>query len=99
MLARHQPKRLVDVGAKLVGVARLAGVVACGLNTALQAAGSRMLEAADVVALPAMERHAHGIEGLKGRFGVHTERRVEAWALGAEKQMELGLRGPLQERI
>ena len=72
MRAGEQLVDLVEVGAQLVGRARLAGVVSGGRDAARERL-ARVLEAADVVALPAVQAERNRRERRQRRLGVHTE--------------------------
>ncbi len=63
---------LVEVRAQLVGVARLARIVARGRDPAGELAAG-VLEAADVVALPAVQADLGCGQGGQGRLGVDAE--------------------------
>src|SRR5262249_32881048 len=71
MPAGNEMKRLAEVGPQLVGVASFAGVVAGCLNAA---AGQALvaLEAADVVALQAMQGYGYPAEDVQRRFDVNA---------------------------
>ena len=89
--AGDQREGLVEVGAQFVGRAGLAGIVARDR----QAAADRLagvLEAADVVALPAVERDGDARQPRQGELGVHAERRV-AIAGVYVGSLDLGLAG------
>ena len=75
MRAGDQRERLFEIGAQLVRRARLAGIVA-GDRQAAAELFARVLEAADVVALPAVERDRNRRQPLDRRVGVDAERRV-----------------------
>ncbi len=57
MLARQQAVHLIEIAAQLIGRARLAGIVARGRDAAAEAA-VEILEAAHIVALPAVQADA-----------------------------------------
>ena len=73
VLARNERKRLVEVGAEFLNRARLAGVVAGGLNAAAFEFRAGFFEPADIIALPAMQGDRRLGEGFEGGFGVHAE--------------------------
>ena len=75
MLARDQAVRLVEVLAQLLGGARLAGVVAGGRQPAAQRTAA-CLEAAHVIALPAVQADRDRGELRQRRVGVHAQRRI-----------------------
>ena len=60
------------VGAQFLRVAGLAGVIAGHRQPAAEF-GNGLLEAGDVVALPAMQRNRHGGESCEGGFGIDPE--------------------------
>src|SRR5262249_52590155 len=70
--AGDQVQRLVQVGAQLVGVARLAGVVAGGLDAAAGQADV-VLEAPDVVALPAVQGNGDAAQHVQRPVGADAE--------------------------
>ena len=75
MLAGDQREGLDRVAAKFVGRAGLAGIIARdGQSAAELLAG--VFEAADVVALPAMQRNGHGGQSLQGGFGIDAQRGI-----------------------
>ena len=55
VLARYQRERLIKVRAEFIGIAGLAGVVAGDSQPPTQDPDIGLLEAADVIALPAMQ--------------------------------------------
>ena len=63
----------VDVGAELVGVARLAGEVARRLDSAASERCVGRFESAHVVALPAVHRKRDLIEDFHRLFGIDPE--------------------------
>ena len=65
----------VQVAAQLVGVARLAGVVAGGGDPAGQFAAG-VLEPADIIALPAVQGDGNFCELPHGGLGIHTQGRI-----------------------
>ncbi len=69
--AGNQAFGLFDVGAHLVDVAGLAGIVAGGLNTARKLAVG-VLETRHVVGLPAVQRQRNPLQGGERRVGVHA---------------------------
>jgi hypothetical protein len=80
MAAGDERERLLCVGAQLVRGTGGAGVVPGGGNAAGELA-AEVLEAPDVVALPAVQRHGHGPEPVQRSLGVHAAGLV---ALGRE---------------
>jgi len=75
MRAGDQRQHLIQVGAQLFRRAGLAGIVAGDReSTAELFAG--VLESADVISLPAVERDRNGSEPFDGRVGVDAECRV-----------------------
>src|SRR5688500_36170 len=72
MFSRDQRQRPRRVAAQLVGRARLAGIVARRGEAATELA-VRLLESADVVSLPAVERDGHEGEAADGGVGVDAE--------------------------
>ena len=95
VLAGDQREGLVQVGAKFLGRAGLAGIVARDREAAAEFF-ARVLEAADVVALPAVERDRNRGEPLDGRVGVDAEfgvtffrgrvGRLDRWFVGAHRK-------------
>ena len=72
MLAGDEGERPVEVGAEFVGRAGFAGIISRGHNAAGERA-AEILEAADVVALPAVERDGDFGELLEDGVGVDPE--------------------------
>ena len=72
MASRDQRQRLGRVSAQFVGGAGFSGIVAGRGDASAQRVGRR-LEAADVVALPAMERYGNPGELRERDFGVDAE--------------------------
>jgi hypothetical protein len=72
MRTGNQRKRLVQVGSQLVRRSRLAGIVSRHRQPAAQLF-TGVFEAADVVALPTVERDRNRRESLDGRVGVDAE--------------------------
>ena len=63
----------VDVRHQLFGGTGAAGVIAGGLDAAGQGLAGVGVEAADVVALPAMEGNRHGFEARDGSVGIYAD--------------------------
>ena len=75
MLAGNERERVIEIGAKFIGGAGLAGVVA-GDGEAAAEFVTRVLETADVVALPAVQRNGDGLQPLERAFGVDAQRGI-----------------------
>ena len=75
MRAGQERQSFVEIGAKLVGGAGLAGIMARDGQSASQFL-ARVLEPSDVVALPAVQRDRYRREPRHGRFDVDVPRRV-----------------------
>ena len=75
VLSRDDRQGRVEVGAEFVGGAGAAGIVA-GDGQAAADHAPLVLEATDVVPLPAVERHGNLREGRAGLLGIHAERLV-----------------------
>ena len=63
----------IEVAAKLVEGAGLAGVVAGGLDATPRESGVGFFKAADIVALPAMQGNGCAREGGEGGLDIHAE--------------------------
>src|SRR5207247_4235268 len=72
MFTWQEAQSLVEISAQLLGVAGLAGIVAGGLDAATGQA-LVVLEAADVVALPAVQRQRDGAEDFEGAVRADAE--------------------------
>src|SRR5688572_215568 len=73
--AGNQTQCLVQVCPQLLGIAGFAGIIACGLDAAIaESAGA--LEAAHVVALPAVERKRDATQGGQRGFGINAQRGI-----------------------
>lgn len=69
---RNQRQRLVQIRAEFVRGAGFAGIIPRDRDTAAEALAG-VFEAADVVALPAVQGNRDGGESGHGRAGVHAE--------------------------
>jgi hypothetical protein len=73
VLAGNEGENFFEVRAQFVRRAGAAGVVAGHGEAAARIAGGGGFEAADIVALPAVDRDRGAGEGLEGFFGVDAE--------------------------
>lgn len=72
MLARDEGKGLLQVGPQFIRRACLAGIVARDRKSTAQRA-AKILESADVVSLPAVERNWNLGKSLKGVIHIHAQ--------------------------
>ena len=86
MLAGQKRENLVQILPQLRQRARLAGIVARGLDAAASEARFGIFKTADIVALPAMERKGDLRQPVQGRFRIDTMRGV-------------GFPGPMNRRM
>ena len=70
LLAGAEGHSLFHIGEQLIGSARLAGVVARGLNTAGER--SVMVEARHIVALPTVQGNRHAFKSFHSGFDIHA---------------------------
>ena len=77
MLAWNEREGFIQVLAQFIKRARLAGVVAGGLNAATAKCPAFLLKSADVVALPAVQRDGNRFESFQGRFSIDAPRGVD----------------------
>ncbi len=85
----------VQVAAQFVGVAGFAGVVAGGGDAAGERAAG-VLEAAHVIALPAVQGEGDGGEGVEGGIGVHAQGGVALFGEGVGG-VDLGFGGHVRK--
>ena len=75
MFARDEREGLLQVGAQFIRRPRLAGVIAGGDESAAQRPAD-IFKAADVIALPAMDRNCDPGKRFKRGCGIHSQRQV-----------------------